>query len=197
MSDGPTSTSQPSRKVVNVITKKQAQWIKSLKRERPLSQTSKPKWTQIVTRPGTVTTSPQPSEVWATYPKGSYLSPTEIAKKHPEHGIILYGRHAGDAQHVSTAKTQNQLTAEAFAKPASSDCIMAHLIRATAILHLKGAAAEDGVQSAFLLSDYTTRLMEIKTTEVDLFLALEHFIETNEDGFFPTIAKLLKYVGKG
>ncbi len=74
---------------------------------------------------------------------------------------------------------------------------MAHLTRLSAILHLKGSAAEDGIQAAFLLSDYTSRLVDEKALEVDVFLACEHFIETTDDGFFPTPARLLKQVKRG
>lgn len=72
---------------------------------------------------------------------------------------------------------------------------MAHLTRMSAILTIKGSA-EDGLQSAFIMNDYTTRLLDAKVLEVDLFLACEHFIETSEEGFFPTIAKLLKQATK-
>ena len=122
----------------------------------------------------------------------------EIEKIHGKGCVVFWGRSSdAEPEHVSTAKTQDELTAAAFSKPASGDCIMAHLMRMSAILRINGAGKGDhGVQSAFLLSDYTGRLMEAEVREVDLFLACEHFIETNDDGFFPTISKLLKYVGK-
>ena len=195
--DGPTNTSQPrAGKVVHVLTKKQAQWIKSKMRQTERPQLSKRVWMQIITNPGTKSTTIGPEDILAMFPEGSYKNQMEIAKLYPGHGPIMYGKRDDGTATLPTTKTQDQLTVEAFSKPASGDCILAHLTRMSAILHLKGSTEEDGLKSAFLLTDYTSRLLDMKVLEVDLFLACEHFIETNEDGFFPTIAKLLKYVGK-
>lgn len=120
----------------------------------------------------------------------------EISARFPTGSVVFYARVKGD-EYVSSTRSQDQLTADAFSKPASADCILAHLVRMSGHLHLKGASKDDdGTQAVFLLTDYTARLVDAKVLEVDLFLACEHFIETETDGFFPTIAKILKYLDK-
>lgn len=113
----------------------------------------------------------------------------------PTGSTVHYAR-TPDPDHYETTDPDERV-AKAFSPPASVDCILAHLIRLSAILHVKGAGRDDdGTQAIFLLSDFAGRLHDEKVLEVDLFLACEFFIETEVDGFFPTYAKLLKQVGK-
>lgn len=67
---------------------------------------------------------------------------------------------------------------------------MAHLKRLSMHRHLKG----DDDQKAFLLADYTRRLCAHHATELQVFDAVEHFIENDGNDFFPTYAKLHKEV---
>lgn len=70
-------------------------------------------------------------------------------------------------------------------------------MRLSAVLHVKGAGKDDdGTQALFLLADFAGRLLDEEVLEVDLFLACEHFIETEESGFFPTYARLRKAIVK-
>lgn len=199
MSDGPENTSLPRAvKVINITSKKQAIWIRSLMRGKPQGEKFKPTLTQIVTRPGTATTTISDKDILASYPRGDYKSPMELDRLHPERGPVMMRRETEPRSFSTAVKTQDEMTAEAFSKPASPDCILAHLMRMTPFLHIKGAAKDDdGFQTTIFLSDLTTRLKDEKVLEVDIFLACEHFIETEVEGFFPTIAKFLKQVGKG
>lgn len=202
------TTTAPRSKTVHVTSKKQATWLKSIMRGKARASSSKLVELQIVTRPGTSRNPPQPEDILATYSKEDALSPMEATKRHgaphPETGIlqspvVFWSRKSEDDPTVSTAITQDERTAEAFKKPASEDCILAHLMRLATFLTVKGTAKdapEGDPQALFILSDYTVRLQAEKTREVDLFLACEYFIETEEDGFFPTIARLLKQVKK-
>lgn len=71
-------------------------------------------------------------------------------------------------------------------------------MRLTAMKPIKGTnkdSSDDGdAQTAFLLNDYSDRLLEEKITEVDLFLALEHFVEDDDNDFFPSYAKIKKRI---
>lgn len=84
----------------------------------------------------------------------------------------------------------------AFSSPASKETILSHLVRVSAIKPIKGTnkgSSDDGdTQTAFLLDDYTTRLHDVRVTEVDLFMALDHFVENDDNEFFPSYAKLKK-----
>lgn len=122
----------------------------------------------------------------------------EIWSKHPG-SISLSRREIGQTKSKDVFnKTQDQLTAEAFSSPASADCILAHLMRLAGHLHVKGTQNskenEPDPHALFLITDYTTRLKSENALEVDLFLACEHFIETEVDGFFPTFAKLRRRI---
>jgi hypothetical protein len=120
----------------------------------------------------------------------------EIARRFPA-GAQAHAARVPSGSRWGDSQNKDRALLEAFSAPASVDCIMAHLIRMSAILHIKGAGKDDdGSQSLFLLSDFTTRLHAEKVLEVDLFLACEYFIETEETGFFPTYAKILKQLGK-
>lgn len=78
--------------------------------------------------------------------------------------------------------------------PATSDVILAHLFMAVMHLPLKGVnrdTPDAGSQAtALILKDYTQRLIAKKTTEVDLVIALEWFIENGKSEFFPVFSKL-------
>jgi hypothetical protein len=93
-------------------------------------------------------------------------------------------------------KSEDEKFRKAFSSPASKETILAHLIRVTAFKPIKGTnkdSSESGdTQTAFLLNDYASRLLDEKITEVDLFIALEYFIENDTDDFFPSYAKLKK-----
>ena len=191
----PTTQSQPKRRVVNVTTRKQATWIKCNMRQTSPLRLSKPEWKQNVTRLGTAN-PPKPEDIIASYPQSEAKSPLEIWKLHGNNAVVWWQRlEAGTETAASPAKTQDELAAQAFRVPASSECILAHLLRMSGHLHVKGAGGtSDGTQSAFLITDYTDRLLEAKVLEVDLFLACEHLIEATEDGFFPTFAKLKRQI---
>lgn len=203
---GSTTTAGQSHtgKIVNITTPKQAAWVKSLLSRKARAPSCKPVWMQIVASHGTLNNPPKPEDVLAMYPEKEALSLLQLAQKHgtmnPETGrmmdpVVFWGRRdSEEVQHVSTVKSDDDRKAEAFSKPASGDCILAHLTRMAAILQLKGTK-DDATQAMFILSDYTDRLVEAKALEVDVYLACEHFIETNVDGFFPTPAALLKYLG--
>lgn len=205
---GRTFTHQSSTtKIVNIKTRKQAIWIKSIGRQTARSPSSKLVEKQIVACHGTMNNPPLPEEILAIYPKDQSLNMIELNRKHgtmnPETGRmmdpVVFWRREKEDGHTTQVSSQDEKTAEAFRKPASADCIMAHLLRMSTFLTLKGTskdAPEGDPQTLFILSDYTDRLLDRKTRETDLFLACDHFIETEADGFFPTVARLLKQVEK-
>ena len=77
-----------------------------------------------------------------------------------------------------------------YSAPAHHETIAAHLIRLSTHRHVKG----DEMQKGFLISDYTKRLFMDKVTELDLFEACEHFIESDTSEFFPSYSKLKKRI---
>ena len=101
-------------------------------------------------------------------------------------------------QLISENQTEDDRVVDSFSKPAWKETIMAHLVRATALIPIKGTNKDsdpDGdMQSAYILKDYTTRLIDREVTELQLFLALEDLIEKEE--FFPSYAKLNKAIEK-
>lgn len=151
-----------------------------------------------MTRRGTVNNPPKPEEIIATYYGKDIPSPFEIEKKHG-YGCVLFRSSVPVSEHKPQSPTQDELAAEAFNRPATEQCILAHLLRASALgLRLNGCEKDsDGTQAFFILTDYAKRLVAEKAREIDIFLALEHFIEHDEKGFFPTFAALLKRVKKG
>jgi hypothetical protein len=72
--------------------------------------------------------------------------------------------------------------------PCHHETISAHLLRLAAHRHVKG----DDTQLGFLIADYAKRLVSEKVTELQLFNACEHFIENDDNDFFPSFAKLKK-----
>lgn len=199
MTDGPTTTAKPrGPRVVSVTTKKQALWLKQLMQRKQPQNISTGKWQQIVMPRGTATTKINRADALEINPQGSYKSPIELSKKYPEGYVVIMGRDSAEAVcNTSTTKSQDDLTAEAFSRPASKECIIAHLIRMAQHKPIPSAARRDSdqgddTQTMYMISDYTERLLAEKTREVDLFLACEHFIEDDSSDFFPSYAKLLK-----
>ncbi|TXH43377.1 MAG: hypothetical protein E6Q97_34185, partial [Desulfurellales bacterium] len=103
-------------------------------------------------------------------------------------------RQERESRALTEADPQDKRLIEAFSQPASKECILAHLMRATAHMPIKGTNKdsddEGDMHTAFLLHDYTTRLVHHGVLEVDLFIGLEHFIEQGDNDFFPSYAKL-------
>lgn len=190
MTDGQTSTS----KVVNVTTLKQAIWINSkLQAEKP-ANSSTAEWRQIVMLLGTET-------IISDLPRSSQLSPLEIIQKWPgQRTQTLMKREINKTSMMTMAGETNEDARFriAFGSPASKDTIIAHLMRLAALKPIKGTnkiSADDGdVQTSFIVLDYTARLLEDKVREVDLFIALEHFIEDDDSDFFPSYAKIKKRI---
>lgn len=175
-------------KVVNITSLKQAMWIKSKLQAPKPSSTFTVNWTQIVTCRGT-------GKILSERSKEHQLSPIEIDKQFPN-SQISYRRETSSRALSSELAPEDRRLIEAFSAPATADCIMAHLLRVSVHLPIKGTnkeSSEDGdMQSTFLLSDFTTRLIYHKVTELQLFLALEDLITTEE--FFPSYSKLHKKI---
>lgn len=147
--------------------------------------------------PGTVSPIDQ-TKALASYSKESALCPLDLRNRHGNKAVVFWSKDTEGSDLVrAEEKPQDQITAEAFLKPATKDCILANLMRLSAVLHVKGAGKDDdGTQALFLLADFAGRLLDEEVLEVDLFLACEHFIETEESGFFPTYARLRKAIVK-
>lgn len=110
-------------------------------------------------------------------------SPFDRSKTYPVGHTVSYFKSEGGA-------TQPSPAAEFHTRPAHKETIMFHLQRLSMHRHLKG----DKDQGVFLLADYTRRLCAHQATELQVFDAVEHFIENDTNGFFPTYAKLHKEV---
>lgn len=83
---------------------------------------------------------------------------------------------------------------KAFASPASKETILAHLMKATISLPIKGtnkdSPEEGAMQTMLIINDTVEHLLDAKVTEVDLFIALYQLADTEE--FFPSISKIKK-----
>lgn len=95
---------------------------------------------------------------------------------------------------ASSLSPEDQRIVVAFKSPAGAETILAHLMRATALIPIKGTNKDSSdtgdVQTAYILNDFKNRLMEMQCTELKLFLALDALVEVEE--FFPSFAKLKK-----
>lgn len=191
MTDGKPITPQRQGKAVNVTSLKQATWIKSKLLVTKPSKASTGEWRQIVMHPGT-------KEILSDLPAAKKLSPMEIINRWPGVSPITSMKMITESMELATQGEQNadEKFRITFGSPASKETILAHLLRVSAIKPIKGtnktSSAEGDTQTAFLLDDYTTRLLNAKVTEVDLFIALDHFIENDDNEFFPSYAKLKK-----
>lgn len=191
--DGGTTTPQQasSGKVINITSLKQATWIRSKLQGTKLSKCSSVEWRQSVMHRGT-------KEILSDLPDSQKLSPLEIMQRWPGGDtLVTMARNNGSA----ALTTQGEQDADtrfriAFSSPASKETIKAHLERVAVIKPIKGtnkgSSADGDAQTAFLLFDYVERLLEARVTEVDLFIALEWFIENDDNDFFPSYAKLKK-----
>ena len=95
-----------------------------------------------------------------------------------------------DVEIVQPSLTQEQMELVRYhRRPANPNTIQKLLVKLAMHKHLKGG--ED--QQAYLLADYTSRLRG--ATELDVFNAVEWFIENDESGFFPAFARLKEKVG--
>lgn len=83
---------------------------------------------------------------------------------------------------------QERAMAEHYKRPASKAVILHHVLRLAAHKHIKG----DQRQVDFLLDDIVNRLQG--ATELQIFHAIEFFINENESDFFPQIASLRQKV---
>ncbi|MCK4815346.1 hypothetical protein KA005_06215 [bacterium] len=111
---------------------------------------------------------------------------------------VAYGRKVYSRDLAVGMSDEDKALIEAFSKQASKETVLAHLMKATIHLRIKGtgknAGASGEAEAAFLLGDYTMRLFENKVTELNLYLGLDHFIENGDNDFFPSYAKLHKQI---
>lgn len=183
-----------AQKVVNITSLKQAIWIKSRMQGISRSKTSSERreifWTQVIAK----VEGCKMGEILAEYQQGSHLSPLEVSKLYPQ-GHVWMRRETTSRALTSESAEDTRLIA-AFSAPAGKETILAHLVRASAILPIKGtnkdSKDEGDTQTAYLLSDFTSRLIHNKVTELQLYLGLEDIIEKEE--FFPSYAKLHKAI---
>ena len=188
-------------KVVNITTLKQATWIKSKLQQIKLSKTSNSRssmtssssWTQVIRERSADGTG----KILAEYrEKSRHLSPTEVWKQHGGDAQVSMRKETTSTALTSESSSEDASFVRSFSSPASKETILAHLVRASALIPIKGTnkySSEDGdVQTSYLLTDFSLRLMHNKATELDIFLALEALIETEE--FFPSYAKLHRAV---
>lgn len=169
---------------VTISSLKQAISIRSQLQGARLDSSSlpKPSWTQLV-----ICTSTE--KILSELPKERALSPLEVTKQFGLNSRIAYRKEA--SSRALTSKPSSP-----YLEPASTDCILSHLMRVTALLPIKGTtkdSSEEGdVQTTFILMDYTRRLHHYRVTELDLFFALEELMTSEE--FFPSYAKLHKKI---
>lgn len=97
---------------------------------------------------------------------------------------------------ISTTGSDDARLIAAFSAPAGKETILAHLVRLAAIKPVEGTDKKSDPlgdpNASFKIYDYLSRLLELKVTEVDLFIALDYFIEEDTSDFFPSYAKLKK-----
>ncbi len=127
-------------------------------------------------------------ELLKIYQRHEVPSPIEIMQMFP-HSETWYRQHMEKPQTQAQTPQEREMM-QFYGKPAHGETILAHLTRLTMHKHLKG----DDTQKAFLLSDYSKRLHEKSATELQIFDAVEHFIENDSGEFFPTYAKLSRHI---
>lgn len=182
---------------IKIHSLKQAIWIRSLLRPESQAQTSKPAVTQIVINLGTYS-NPESPKVMEENPEGSHKSKSQIWQDYPGQRIEIWMRRdtTGAATPKSTLTENERSLAQYHLRAAHEDTILAHLTRLSAHKPIKGTNAatpeEGSAQTAFLLDDFTSRLLDLDVTELQLYFAIDKFINDSSSEFFPTYAKLKK-----
>lgn len=167
---------------IKVKSTKQAYFLKSQMREASRSTSSgKPTWTQVI-RDWSY------QNILAEYRQSEHKSDSQLADIFKGQRIRISMRK--DEQ--STEVTQRSSIMD-FAKPASKETILAHIMRVAPLLPQKGIgknSSQEGIEAGYIWSEYVSRILEWGTSEVDLVIALDWFVENTTSGFFPTIAEL-------
>lgn len=170
---------------------------------RPASPagTSRPEWKQIVRHLGTWDQPQLPESEWKILEEnlpGSHRTTLDLGRDYPGQRVRTSMEKLTTGAQIANAPSLTEASIIEFHRnPAHADTILAHLMRLGAHKPVKGvdksSPAEGSIQTARLLEDYATRLVDLGVTELAIFFVVEHFIDVDED-FFPTFAKLKKAI---
>lgn len=114
---------------------------------------------------------------------GDLPTPLEIWKKYPECKVV----YVKEKIPTDIDEESKQLV-EHYTQPATFDVIYSHLLRLAAEKKIVG----DQNQINYILTDRVNRLKG--ASELQVFNAVEWFIENDESNFFPNTAVLKKKV---
>lgn len=176
------STTNPAG--IHVKTKSQARQIRQWQQSRwqaKHSARSGKNWTQIVREKNRKGEGAILEENFS----GSHKCPIDLIKLYPNgFDVFLSPEATGTA--VQTLSPEDSRMAF-YENPAHEETIMALLAR---LAMLKPPRGMKELERAYVLKDYTSRLLFHKAKEIDLFEAIENIVETDPSDFFPNYQKL-------
>ena len=173
-------------KTINITTKKQAEFVKSkLKSLEQKKYCDTPIWVQRLT-----------NKI-----NGKLIEENRLMYKKSYSAVLKMEKRMGISIEESNIRIENpekskvisdsdKKFVEAFSSAALPDTVFEQLLSASNKFKNQDVKLEK-------IHNYATKLIELKVTEVDLFLALDHVIENSEKNAFPTYHKLkLRIFGK-